>query len=638
MVKWIDQFRLPHLSTKTASVLVLLQKIPIDQQHRLRWLEREDIQSQLGKPYRFKDEVVFRDDLRVHVGALPLINIGDVFLNTQRIGYLPRTKLSVTIPDIEGSQRTVRLEENQNKPLGWGENIPHKILNGFEFIGTLSRFPKSQCVVFEHNDTTIVIPKTVIFTRFFVPHRALANAFTNGPWSLQQENIVHIHETESGLRTGISPEGHWKIVLRDKVPSAYAPLVALLYFDPFARKCAEAIYSEALRARGRQDGPWHCSADIPFRNASSPYRFQFSGYYLTEFRAKQPGATRRKFLVTQISGSSYPSYAPDTILHERGNSNEEAPDAEDIQTVNEPPPYSAKPKTRKPNENTGVDSTVDANPNYTSTELPGDEFSWFGAPHLKKMEKKISKRRVGPSKPIDSTPPTDDVSVGNDGYNQGNIPPGVSYIRVREPDKRFEHILRAFQTLKDNETIQEYRLFSPQSPLQGVYRGANLCWNFLDEESRFSGNWPTRGWSILKKQEPVNDLPQKSIPRSALVVGVKVGPITGYWIEIECRPKEKNGYLSPFLYNLMKDPDEAVDFAIDLIAYQSGRNLREAFKSKFGPFGKHRCYRHAFQSKDDAHLDVNSLTTFFQKLEVPASTADRPPSEPEVALADDTYA
>lgn len=348
LVKWIDKVKLPHPSTKSAAVEVLLQKLPVENPAQISRLQENQIQKILNVRAYDHPEFFLDPCPKILMGAIPALSIGAVFQNKKQVGELPSLREQILLPHAEKSCETKTLHDEIPYPNGWDPKFPHRILNPFEFSLPKKSFPQSQCLVFRTTKITYVIPRSVIFQTFYGLHALMARAFTNGPWPETLKSMIFTGDLDSGMKTEIdSLTGHWNLVRQLNVDRALAPLLALYYFDPYARACAESIYSSALQERGVSErNPWHISAKIPFQG-TEPVVLNARGYRLRSFitRASKKSAypsLPTKVLITRIVASSFPRHAPDIstaafINPLRGDKPVE---------INEPPLFQVAPKNR----------------------------------------------------------------------------------------------------------------------------------------------------------------------------------------------------------------------------------------------------------------------------------------------------
>lgn len=625
LVKWIDQFRSPHGSTRTASVSVLLQKLPLSRANQLNRLTRKEVADALrlvdaSEQVGQLDAEFLEPYPRIHVGTLPHVAIGRVFQRQECVGELPSRIVPVELPLAEDSCREVRIDEDIQAPSGWNPTYPYHLLHAREYKGIQKEFGRSRCLVFidQASGIEFVIPRTTIFKRFYAAHTEIALAFTSGNWSSTRARLIYEEELENGLLTQIDPHtGDWHIILTTHVPFGFEKLLAILRFDSFGFQCAESIYATALKDRGMQPtNPWYASARLPFHAEEKPLRLCLKGFdlhprYGRRPRGEGPVELKKSFLVTSIVECSWPSYIP-TIRHERYNSGEGSDEPEEVHGDR---PYREKSRRTHVGTNASIGSDDDSSAGRDGYFFVDDDFAWTDAPDPIKLVKESSKHYVSNSE-REALPPTDASSTGEPNSKAGS--PSKMQIRslVRDPVNRFKYLLQALEEIKARKEpeIEEFWVVQPPNPSQIAHRGGVICWNFLDSASRTTCKWPRTGWRMLERARRSESESSCGIPRCALVIGLTRKGRTGYWVEIECRPTEQ-GYLSPFLMLDYADEQEALDHVIEAIASVSGQGLRPVVASTVAALraGKAACYLHRYVSADDATWNTDSIVRFFQR-------------------------
>ncbi|MEP7371698.1 MAG: hypothetical protein ABI659_05655 [Nitrosospira sp.] len=605
LVKWIDEFRIPHLGTRSASVGVILQKLPFTKIQDLHALRAEDLLQILG--HRNKDQTVqvFRQK-PVMPGILPLLYIGEIFHKKVKVGELPTRRARLGL--LNGGQEGIELAlgEPIQAPPGWKKERPHYLLNKYEYSTStvFHMMPRSRCLIIKHGGITYVIPRMTIFKTFYACHTELAKAFCNGPWPERLQDVICLSDFESGLKTE-AVSGQWNVILQTLVPDRFAELLALYYFDPFARACAESIYSKSLQDRGaRMQEPWYATAQIPFMPSTKKLSLDVRGFQLRSwYKDKEEGGVeRQKFLVTEIAGCTWPNYIPD-IGYERSNSGQKGA----RQTWAEGSrPYKKTPQGQPSGPDTGVDSEHDADANSPATHMNAAEFSWLNPPRKHKLQKNSSKQYPDSDDPPPRPTPDNKISTGGHSHQQDTNGKGEAEITVREPEKRFDHIYEVLQSLADKKFITSMQVYP--CPIHGkrIWRGSHDCWSFTDE-SRKHGYRPRRGWRLVEYD--AEDF-RNCKYRSALVIKLEINSKPHYWIEIECRSKE-GGYRSPLLSNINGDATQIIAEALEIIVEKNGINLKPPLNHILGEQGVvAHCYKHIYESKDSAKLDIDSVKRF----------------------------
>lgn len=374
-------------------------------------------------------------------------------------------------------------------------------------------------------------------------------------------------DLESGLRTeSINDNKQWNIILQTLVPHESAYLLAVLMFDPYGRVCKEAIYTRSLQDRnGAALAPWYASAKIPFRAIREPFPLSVKCLQLRHRFYKNDEdelCEIRKFLVTEISGSGWPTHYP-LIGWEKANSGETGANSEAVEL---PRPYIARPRSKDNNLGTKIDADRDVHTASSVTAIRGGEWNWLeGMPPEIKLVKETSKRYQGKHVEVDD--PSDVVSTGAYTSETATVSKGEAKTLSRVPNARFEQIMQVFDKLLKDQTITAATPRCPRRQDQGTDRNGHPCWRFIDEETRTRGLRPRAGCRLLERGGPGM---RDAIYRTALVVELVINGAPHYWIEIECRARE-TGYTSTLLSNVLGDTHDILEAAIDIIAEELGR-------------------------------------------------------------------
>jgi hypothetical protein len=617
VIKWVDKFTLPHLTTRSTSVTVRLQRLPLRNHSELNRLTSESAVALLPLDRSDPGQDQYTS-VALHAGLLPHLAVGRVYQGQRLVGELPTQRVAITLPDAEQSCREVRIGDELEAPASWNSNYPYKLILSGEFGGIQSEFSASRCLVFtDERGVEYIIPRIVIFQRFYAIQRELANAFTSGPWATTKTKIVYEGQLKSGLKTKIDPiTGAWHVILQTHVDNDFARLAALLYFDDYARSCAESIYAGMLTDRhGSVHSPWFANAKLPFRAEVKPLRIEAKGFMLPP-RLGRTGSDgkrvihRRAFLVTSIFGSSWPSYVP-PIKAGRLNSGDKG--REQLPAEGDRP-YGTHPRGRPAGDDLVTTSGVDALATEGDAITLEDTFSWLDGEDPEKLTKDTSQLySEGGARPPENPLPTK-VSGGERTHQGGNATPAHHKVLVRDPVNRFRYLLDAFGYLQSIGDVRQHYVYQPIVPSQIAQCGGLICWNFLDAASRRTGRWPSVGWRMLERAHGVGSDRTIGKPRSVLIVRVEFGERVGYWFEIETRPSE-GGVLSPFIVDLKTDEQEAIQHIVESIARADGRNLRHVMAVAVQEIGSGvtHCYKHHYKAGHNSELDPNSLRRFLTK-------------------------
>lgn len=611
LVKWIDKIQLPHLSTTSASVSVLLQKLPISDPKLIHTLKDKQLQEILSPPVDQEYEVI-----RLLVGVLPEIEVGAVFQSMRKVANLPNASLNITVPLAELSCESRRLSDLVEAPYKkWDPKMPYRVLNKFEYHLDYREWKDSNFLIFKTPSMEYVIPRFAIFKAFYAQNVKFARAFTNGDWPTQCGNLVYMKELESGLKTGVDElTGEWNIVLQLNVQPELAPLLGIYIFDEYGKKCASSIYASMLKARNNNENKcWFSDAKIPFPTTpDKPLELFLQGFVLRKYKYSDDGAPVR-FLVTKIIGSSLPnlpqinrSYV---INGQKGKDKIE---------VDKPAPFSNRPRTKTLNDQTKIDSNTDSNDMFGGTEITSSSFFWKGMPTILQMQKESSKSYNKPERSgVYDDKNKNQVSPGNDTSSTSAQPEAKIKTLIRQPEKRFEHLLYALDSLKKDLKIVGYSIVGPLNKVQGIEIGGVWCWNFLDEDSRSTGKWPMKGWRMKMDSERSEDGWLKlGQPRSALVLRIDYSESEfGYWIEIE---QKSTSYRSPYITEFSGYSHELIEHLIEIIARNSARNLVSNLLEGVEEFALNptpvvNLYTHGYVKESPGVLSSASVLTFLKK-------------------------
>jgi len=611
LVKWIDKIRLAHLSTKSASVSVLLQKLNILDPKLLPSLKGKQLQEILNPQSEQNYQSV-----RVLVGVLPEIDIGAVFQSSRRVAQLPSTNVDLKIPLAELSCESRGVLDLEDCPHNeWPPEMPYRVLNKFEYHIDKKECYGSSCLIFKTSTTDYIIPRSVIFKTFYAQNVKFARAFTNGDWPSQCETLICMKELESGLKTEIdSATGDWNIVLQLKVPPELAPLIGIFIFDEYGKKCASSIYSSMFKARHNNGGnAWFIDARIPFQTSpEKPLKMSVQGFALKRYTFAKDD-TPSKFLVTKIVGSSLPELPQINRAYVVNGQQ----GVERVK-VDEPAPFANQAATKPANAHTTIDNNSDSNETFGTTEIFTSSFTWINPPVVKQMQKSSSKSYNKPIKSADiDDKNSNQVSAGNNTYSNTAKPEANIKTLIRNPDKRFENLMTVLRDLKNQNKIFGHSIVGPLEKTQSIEIGGIPCWNFLDEESRLTGEWPKKGWRMKKHAEKMPDGGIKfGQPRAALVAKIEYTENDyGYWIEIE---QKSASYRSPYLTNVTCDAYELIQHSVEVIARTEAKNLvndltagAEEFETTSPPFIK--AYKHGYVKNTAGDLSQTSVLNFLKR-------------------------
>lgn len=574
MVKWIDGFLLPWGTTRSAAVTVFLQELPITRIEQLNRLTRRDIRQWLRSPPRSAGaergapDGPWTTSVTVLASDLPLLAIGDVYLDRRRVGSIPTTPLTIQM-HADDRDITPILKTPTARPPGWGQDYPHYLLNPSEYDWVKNIFPGSRYLLIPHPTEPVdyILPRTEIFRRFYAAHSEMAKAFTLGPWSETLSRVIYDGpRMDSGLKTERCGDAY-HLILQTKVPNPYARMLAMFYFDDYARECAKTVFSAAMADTGvsLQGGPAYCAARIPLRaSLAEPLTMRVRGWYLGDPDRAIGNGRRAKFLITNLLTCSEPPYVP-LIKYERFNSGSAG---KTTSTVDERAPFSNQTVPHEASTNLEVTEQNDANAKVSEALIKADHFFLTDGKPLVKLPKESSKSYAGPGPhPADDSIP--DVASSGETTGDAELPaPATIETLMRRTVDRFWHLRQSFSELVDLGVLMDFEVESPHLQWQLIRCGGEDCWCFLTEEQRVTPDWPRMGWVMIERAQGHGANSRPGVPRSALIMRLVGTKQLAYWIEIESRPNEK--FTSALLVGVAGDVQEALRSAIAVIPDERG--------------------------------------------------------------------
>jgi hypothetical protein len=588
VIKWIDGYRMPHAGTISASVSVLFHPIDCTTMREVDRLTSTKIQQILATPHDYDPSSYFLivDFL---VGATPNMRVGDVYQGRTWVGTLPTSQMTISLEGEETNQQEFTLVQSTPPKPGWNSKAPHRVLNSSEYCLPIKDFSKSRVVVLKENNYDIVIPRQLFFQTYYGPTTQIANAFTNGPWGETAEQVICFHDFVNGLRTH-QFDNEWHIILRTLVKDDYALLLAILWFDEYAKQCASSLHTEALiESKIDSDNKWYCTARFPFRK-TQPYPLKVSGYWLKEWRIKEPDSESttvlRKFLVTEILSGIKPDYIP-KILSERENSGAKG---STITTVIGTAPYGGANKTPDGSAEQpppGTNST-DPTPGAAHHNTRPRSYEWTDEPKPEKIPKDTSIRYKDFRKVPEQESNHSEQSGGNDSTSSTGADKLVSSVVVSTPNLRLQQFIAVLNELVASNHIDRFYAVTPHEPGWHQKREGYSCWNFLSKEEWSISSCPKRGWKVLDRS--------RRIMRSALIMELVIGDKKVWWVEIECRAKE--GFSSPVIYD---QDDLSNEDILDLLKVTFEKEGHHPTKNLESVVSKVAGYRHQYVREKGQH-------------------------------------
>lgn len=610
VIKWFDGFVLPHSGTRSASVNVLFQRLNFKDMSAIDRLDEAEIRGIVGRT----DNATGQDHHSYHpyhllAGYIPHLRIGDIFRGRVRVGQLPASRRRIDLPD-EAQLTEAAIGDTLAPPTGWKDGLPYRLMAARQYALPFHLFKQSRCLYFldASGTTEYIIPRPVIFQTFYASHTLLANAFTSGAWASTARSLISESDFQSGLKTQVNPEtGSWDLILTPHVPPEdLAYMLALFWFDPHARGCAENVYAAMLKDAGRHGGQaWFASAKVPIRQNGSAVPISIRGFSLSPrmpFGRSGSTVPRHTFMVTSITSFPWPAWAP-AVRWEKTNS---AAKGETQTRQSCTRPY-ANTRSSHPASGVNATSAVDGSARSPGLEAIEDKILIIGTPPLEKIAKQQSIHYEGGRVTHPNDEETSRVSSGNPSYRGDAQQPIRHRTVIRDSIASFAGLLDAMDALEkqDDTPLAGYSVIQPEDPSQLARTIGESCWNFLSVEQRQSGEWPRTGWRMVGERG-------RRVPRTALILRITLRDAEGYWIEIEPRTSGEGMY-SPLLLGLRGNLQEALRKLLEKIVEQSGHHLQAPLAKVLAVYGgsRVRCFRHRYAARDnEVTWSVDALKAF----------------------------
>jgi len=584
-IRWIDRYTKPHKGSTSTSVCCYLAPLSDDIKDPAKATP-----DQIAKLFGYSEQMPFV--ARVLVGALPSIRIGYVYRDGKRVGVLPSRELSLgdALSDAEGSGkygRNIQLDT----VIGKDGDFPIKAVPTSQLHLEHSVRFRSGVLMAEDSASGIefLIPRSLIFRTFYARSTYLASVFTAGIWDETVGRVIFLDKEFAGNWTReLQDPRCFHLVMQRGMRKADAVSVALLYFYPYGKATANALYTPMLKAQNDAafggDFSWYSNAQIPMDPDLGPYSGRVMGYYLTPHRDRRP---RKTFLVTSFLGLSLPCDFPemgDILVNDSGRDG-------DLEPSDGPRPYGGAPDRgqKRPNgmqDNDGHNgSTI-----HQAFDEPSDTFEWMNAPPRFDLAKDHSAVYTEPRPPGPNTS-TEDGSFGDRDGAKDSKNALDARLKSRASESNFVALLEVLEAVKAEGAIADFSLVYPQDSTQRVPIGSCVCWNFLDElERAVSYDQRVRkGWAFLHQEGRRSG----GLERGALVVDVTLSDgRTGFWIEIQTR----QGAMTPLVIDDGSDPDAQISRALNIIFSARGSNLEDHFRTASM---KAYCFTHRYVSQDE---------------------------------------
>ena len=476
---------------------------------------------------------------QVLVGMLPLLKIGDIIRGVRVEGTLRQRELTFSIGH-DSEVEPLGIFKECPGPKDW--NGKYRALNRFEYdLGAHREVSGSRCLKIRNGKIEYLIPDTVILRTFYGFHTKLANAICSGPWDTKYPSVISTLKYESGIGTYVDAQtGAWNIVVQSGLTRAHAVRLAVLFFDAYARSCANAIHASATKQthemRADTDRHWFVEAKIPYRWDSQPLQMRVKALPLRPLRPSAPDGQR--FLVTSIDATSWP-FPDQEIFSELANSNAVSQDHNPKKV--QKPYFSNKAKPVYADSDAQLDHHSDAYKNAPDNLIDANDFRFLNEPRHDCQKKTTHKEYQGSSCPPDEAT-SQRLSAGNLAPGKEKPSPLVAESRDRRMAPQLQLLLNALNELHDKGDIQSFHVLGPPdfSHLKQVRNGL-ACWSFVSEDQMraLRSGRTVSGWEFIFEPPHAAGGPRRVVPRCMLAVSIHLNECELLLFEIEPRVSEQ---------------------------------------------------------------------------------------------------
>lgn len=615
VVKRIDRFHFSHNDSESALVDVEMQKLPFEDPRLVSGLNGIALAEILGRPpmtnlagaQQHSRPFIKRPMLAGYLNAL---KSGDVICSGSKISSLPTCRVDLELT-VSNSPNDIRYEDLRGvlaKPAGWSQALPYRALNPFEYLMAMDgdqpndqlRTKRSRCLVIQHLGTEYILPKLVIFQAFYCINTNLINTFCNGPWTTSASRAISFRQYESGLATTVNETtGSWDIVVEQAMSLEAARSLALFWFDPYARACADALHTASRQDSGIHGNGWLASANIPYQLTDTPLKLKVEGFVLRSFNAWASPEVRKRFLITSILESSWP-LQKQVIRASTHNSNEKG----EVQASEiEDRAYRRGQEPVEGDVNATGTSKSDPQTMSASNKFDGHQFRYSDAPPLEPLHKQSSKRYIS-GLPPDADGVSALVSAGTPSHAT-DAPAKADITKAsRDPLQQFYFLIQLMEDLVAKNVIESYTCCGPDDTDLLVDRNGLPCWSLLSRANRVRGTIPRKGWEIVKVHRfAVGSSKSFAMryPRCVLILSIIISGTEIILFEIEPRPSETSAYRLVAFIREAPIESLAVGVALNAIREAEGRfgtaDLSSIFSSLTTRIPSTR--KHAYDSSTD---------------------------------------
>jgi hypothetical protein len=637
VIKWIDRFHFQHHDSESAAVDVALQLLPFEEPRNVNRLKAAQVAEVLANRHPrsrgLEKEATATIRRILLAGFLPLVRTGDVYEMGRRVARLPADKYEVILTNRTAFSEhkfgeRIDLEKAAacglpRLPPEWPPGAPYKVLNHFEYPAAeeMKWAKDSRCLLFQYGDVEYILPRMVIFQAFYSGDSRLINALCNGHWAERAKEVISFSKYKSGIETVIDSEtGDWKIVLAPGLDKSLAPILALLWFDEYARAQTNSLHTDSMLQNGRAGGPegrgWFASANIPHRFEPEPFRMKVEGYCLRKsLMAQDKGVDR--VLITSILASSWslPDQAVQWEWHNSSEQGEESGlDGGDKGYRGGKPAVEGDPNaTGSPNS--------DPNADRPTNVVQNTSFEYLRPPTLTKQVKRSSQTFPpgSPTKP--ERDPAADVSAGNPTFGDRVPAPSSIQTPIRAGSQQFDFLVKALGELKAASLIESYEPVAPeQSSGLAMTRNGLPCWSLLKPVSAEKRNKerriPKRGWEIVRDDITATPGEKRSKFRHArcvLMLRIRVRSRAIILLEIEPRPNASAFCMFTFEDSGTQLGEGHVSMVLKAIRDHEGVFTNDTLQRAFAPLASSavKALRHAYTysvQKADNGKEVDTVS------------------------------
>jgi len=562
-VRWIDQVELPHRSSQTPQVRVILEKIEGSHQKSLT--------SNHIFPIPEHKEPIFVD-----AGMIPLLPIGTIIKEQKIYGFLPSPIKTFSL-DTDNSIELSVTKELPDKPQWWRPELPYRPISKKRF--PLNEYLNGHCTIFKSDNATLSIPSCEIFRCFYAPISYLANKFLSA--SCVDHYIEDLIQTSKSFYC--EKDKKIDIVVRTGFPSDYKLFLANLLVHPYGRRCLNYLSGSILY---KQE---NLRALIPFRTSSLTILGRC--YKLCE--------STDRYLLYNITHVDWPDDFP-RVNYRYDKSNERG---KAISPSAKPNPFSQYSPTYYNVDNSSEEPAVILNEEEPSgpniTPIHGLNATWGNQPKESRQTKEHSDSYDNEEKPNPKYSTASEISMGNpfgrkEGVANGEAIPAPADHPITE---RLTLILKLMVEMNKNPHIISVKNVLPK--IVTLTRSGRAAHEFPHEyQKNPKSKINTRlHWSRLQKTK------QCEIPRSAFIFEIKdIYNRTTYWIEIESI--NKNYHSIKYRYNnqTKSTTHEDIKLILTLISRSKGRKKEiSTLTQEYLPELNVEFWRHKFIS--DNKLD-----------------------------------